>query len=356
MKRLSIYGLIISVISLLSISCDEFIFQKELDLSHLTTPPKLVVNSIVYAGNDTNELRYTYSYPIFDPKNGREIINTDYWGYNYAFINDRVYYLPDVETDFYINEQKQTDIFEKDSIHYVRAKTESGQNLRIEAQWKDQKISAVTSIPTQPDFSVLNEDPDNIVLLLKDEKGVKNYFRIFLHHEYEIHFWPKVAEKHNLPPSVSQYYSSNYITYDPILTWGNPENDNSDFDVTSFEQNYLNIFSDDQFADKETELKLQRGSNYYYGSRIEADNEDGYFEIEPRHIERDVTRYYITIQALSEELYNYYAAFSSYYQMNDYAVEPIRMYGNIEGGLGIFGAINEKTVLISETTTEYEEY
>lgn len=358
MKRISILSFLLFLLSFAWISCDEFLFEKELDLSHLTGSPKLVLNGVIYAGVDTNIVRYAQSYPIFDPDNSREILyRTNSWGDGWYYLNDTVYYLSDVETHYYIDNQEQETVFVKDSITYLPATAENGQTLRIEAQWKDQKISASTSIPNKQEFSILNNDPNDVVLLLKDEKGVKNYFRLLVFCEMEVRVRPEVAEKYGLPLVIEQSFQTDYNSDDPVLTWGNPENDDSDFDVTNFEQNYFSIFTDTLFTNSETELRLRFSNNSFINLRfIEIDNEIEYIYLTDNEIEYEVERYYISIQALSKELYNYYASLSSYTQMNDYVVEPIRIYSNIEGGLGVFGAINEQTLLVSETITEYEEY
>lgn len=337
-------------------SCDMFSFQSEIDLSDQTTPPKLVLNAIIFADREENALEYSRSYSIFDPEYGRNTISyTSGWdGKTYHQPDNKVYHLSDVETAFYVNDVIQnTKVNPEDSITYIKANIKTNDRLKIESKWNGKTINSYTEIPEKPQLEIISHENGQLHLRLKDQANTEKYYRLQIISETEAHLKPEFAEKHGIP-HILYKSSSGYETNDPLITWGNPKNDDSDFDVTNFEQNYLQIFTNSLFKGKEYELKLWNlpyvwRIDYYYlnpndwNSRIQINEED---------ILRNIDRTYISFQGLSKELYTYYSSISAYTQLNDEAVEPIRVYSNIEGGLGIFGAINENRILVKEEITE----
>jgi len=49
-------------------------------------------------------------------------------------------------------------------------------------------------------------------------------------------------------------------------------------------------------------------------------------------------KYFILLNSLSEDLYNYYLSYTKYQEVNDNPfAEPVKVYNNIENGFGIFG-------------------
>jgi hypothetical protein len=323
------------------ISCS---IESELEIDNYPIQPRLVLNGIIYAVNDTNRLYFSKSYALFDPEYARNPIKNEYWD---GWHPDRkVYLLPDVRSTIYKNDVLCPDVFVNpdDSITYYPDKTVAGDHIRIEAKHAGNSISAFTTIPLQPIIAGVDTLSNHLLIHIKSHPNTSNYYRIFAGKITETQIDPEYAKITDLPEIIVS--EQNVIdSDDPIITNGNPKNDqgSDDFSISEFEQNYLFIFDDKRFINNEYVLNLfLNEQNSYWNPNNPYSNVPEQFILSKR------IKVYVRLQALSEELYYYFSSFQKMIQLGSDFVEPIRIYNNIEGGLGILGAVNELEYIVMD--------
>ncbi len=361
MKNFKKYTWFIPVFIIISgfVSCD---FESEKEIDDIYVPSRLVMNSIILMQNDTNRVYFSDSKSIFSTENSRKALKSEsqYWTSWYA--DPKVYYLPNVQTALYKNDILQPDIYtnSKDSItYYIDKQIKAGDKFKIEANQDGRKISASTTIPIQPqilgvDTIAFYQNNGNIygqqlrlLIRIKDQPEIKNYYRIFVATDIEVQIDPEYAEYHNLPEKTTLSYKT-MNTDDPAITNGTPKNNyNTDFAEMEFMQNYYNIFTDDLFTNSEYTL------NVYIPYPSNSGFYSGYSYIEPKYIKSQKIKVTIRLQALSPELYQYYNSLQKFLYHTDDVIEPFRVFNNIEGGIGILGSINQLKYIVYENEVFY---
>ena len=347
MKRIFIF--LSTFISLWS--CE---LESELEIGNYPVSKRLVLNSILQVENDTNCLYINNSYPIFDPANARKDRNSWMQTGHLDLI------IPSSPVSIIRNNIPETDVYanpDNNIIYYVSPHLSANDIVQVQAEHNGRVISAKTTIPPTPQITRIDttsfkrtigqnyyygywwSNTDNyfrIKINIKDPAHIKNFYRLLVNVDVETHYDPEYTERYDIPV-IESYTASGFISEDPVITNGNPPEDNSDFSIITFEQNHFGVFTDEMFDGQEYPLNVFIPSPYenYYG---------GYYFFTTK---RKYTLK-IRLQSLSEDLYRYYTSLQKYTYYNDELIEPVRVYNNVEGGLGILGSINQLTEVIWE--------
>ncbi len=346
-------------------ACD---LESELEIDDIPAPSRLVLNSIITLENDTNRIFFSESKAIFDATNSRNSLEYKSKCWTSWYLDAKVYYLPDIDAVVYKNGQLQTGFYtnSQDSIsYYIDNQIQAGDQFRIEASENGRTIGSSVTIPEKPvilkvdTLSYTTKDDtfyaglDNygkelrMLVRIKDQPGIKNYYRVFVDTEKEIHYDPEYARYYDIP-ETSIINISFTDSDDPAITQGNPKNNyNSDFVLMEFQQNYYNIFTDDLFEGGEYTLNIYSPCPLMIPSSYYQDLYDG------KYITSMKTKVTVRLQALSPGLYQYFSSLQKSLYYNDLVIEPFRIFCNIEGGLGIFGAINQLKYVVYEETIDY---
>jgi hypothetical protein len=215
----------------------------------------------------------------------------------------------------------------KDSAYIYSSKLKSEDNIEIVVNQKEGELRSETTLPKPP--SILSVDTVKVnrtihdserellqfKVRIKDDPDQANYYRLIID---EWTSW-----------YGGSWYDPQYYTEDPVLTQGVPDEiESPDFDFIKYPTNYLSIFRDKLFEGREHTLIFYID----YPSAILSDEYDEKGSLS------------VKLQSITEDLYNYYFSLqrNKFMQENDYN-EPIVIFCNIRGGLGILGAGNETT-------------
>lgn len=367
MKRFNIT--LIYVFSLFLFSCE---IEKEIDLSHLTSTPGLVLNAVIHSEKKINEIFYSQTFTLFDTIYSRPAVDEgDY--YKKQELLYKASLIPDVNSSVYINGQLSSNVFPdmKDSITYLKDLIKPGDRVEIKAWHKEREISSSFIMPDKPEITAIdtsafflkkyqghilnvwNKDMLRVWVTLQDKPGIKNYYRIFIDIESEEHIDPEFAAENNIP-EIIYTYESGVESEDIVITQGNPKNDSSDFDLTEFEQNIFNIFTDDLFNGQEYKLDVFT-LLYPDLPHIYEFPDESWVWINEHIILRKVT-HTLRIQSITEDYYNYLSTLSKATQLSWEFIEPVKVYNNIDGGCGIFGAVNEIKIKVLEQEIKPEKF
>lgn len=317
-KKRCIYLFVLSIFLVIS-SC-----ESETDMGNIAIEPRLVINSTLGAGNDTCRIYLTESRSIFRP--GHEA----YWG------KDPYTDIIDAEVILNVNNKQEKLIYNaKDSAYLYLKPLSMNDNIEIQVSHNNKRINASAIIPDNP--QILSVDTTAIYktssgakkkylrydLKIKDKGQINNFYRIKIDgaYHYQSSYWNEF-----------EYwtYITRFRSDDAILNNGNPENtDNDDLSIVTFPPNYYGIFTNTMF--KGTEYILIFFVEYPdFLSNDEYDK--GYLNI--------------TLQMISSDLYKYYSSVQRSRYLNEYQMtEPVKIFSNINNGLGIFGTYNEVPVM-----------
>jgi len=156
----------------------------------------------------------------------------------------------------------------------------------------------------------LTEETSNrnikFTLTFSDEANKQNFYRLVV-----------TTRTHYL----NEYQDDYNFSFDDIVS-GN-SNENSVGPPTSLSSNAYNVFSDELFNGKQYSLKFSIDENkYYYGE-------------EQTNSKKEV---YINLQSISKGYYLYLKTRDASNDSNGFFSEPIQIYNNVEGGIGILGS------------------
>lgn len=336
--RMNINYLVFPVILFLTTSC-----FKEVDLEDLRPESKLVLNSVASKGEP---LKASLSRTWFYTEN-----------YPNVTIND-------AQVNLYVNdrliEEMTWDVEEHEyySIgNYVSSYSPvSGDRIRIEASksgFKD--IVANDIVPDRPPIMSFvaekieahnpyssTEIKTRFKVTVKDDPNVANFYLIsFLtgtpRYDYDSEDWTK-------PPVYSgeYYWKTPYIDYTSEPLFGNKI---SILDKV-FGNDWLSGYNGRPFSDEQINGKE-------YTITLEESSYSGHWQTESETLP-DSARVYL--YSISESYYRYLSDLNTFSEgslNNDLAnaglAEPIRVFSNIEGGLGIMGTacVDSLTVSVS---------
>jgi hypothetical protein len=153
------------------------------------------------------------------------------------------------------------------------------------------------------------------VLHFSDNPSIQNYYRLVV-----------ITKTFN-----SKGYSVSYsFSFDDIVSGNTPEN--SVGPPTSLTSNKFNVFSDDLFNGKQYPLTFSIADNvnvYYPGKAKKA-------------AKREVD---INLQSISKSYYLYLLTRASI-KTNTFFAEPVQVFSNVDGGIGILGSYTSNVVKI----------
>ncbi len=339
------------------------------DVENITAPSRLVLNGIINPDKDTCCIYLSDSKSLFDPKNSRKAFKYEgSFEISYWYMDPKAGFLNDATATIYKNDQSGSAIYPhpEDSVTYYIDQLKAGDKIRIEAEQNGRHISSTTVIPEKPvitsvdtasfyGYSYSSYYPSENQMLrlyikIKDQPGTRNYYRLFTNIVKEVHLDPEYA-KENDAPEIINYYYTGFFSEDPIITTGRKGESNFfGLDVVNYQQNYYNIFTDEMFEDREYTLNIyvphpEKGYTPYYYSTYP------YFY--PEETVAEKVQFTLCLQAISKELYQYYSTLQKSFYQNQ--IEPVKIFNNIEGGLGIWGAVNEQKITVFEKQTIYTE-
>ncbi|NDV97177.1 DUF4249 domain-containing protein [Dysgonomonas sp. 521] len=299
-------------------------YEREVDIDIITIKPQLVLNSLLFAERDSTYFYLTKSRSAFKDSN-------TFWRWE----DSEFEYVEDADMQMTLNgESFQLKYSKVDSAYIFPDRLNANDNIELKVNQKDGELKAKTTLPAPPSiisvdtakvYKSFGETKGNFLqfkIKMKDYPIETNYYRLLVDIGITLYSW---SGWHNWYDS---FYTSQYYTNDPILTNGMPPNIISNFDIVKFPENYLSIFPDKLFENDEYTLTFYIDYSYI---TLGDERDKGYVTVK--------------IQSITEDLYNYYFSV----QRNDYISsggynEPVVIYNNIEGGLGILGACNEATV------------
>lgn len=153
----------------------------------------------------------------------------------------------------------------------------------------------------------------------RDPKGTENFYRLIA----------KVTTLYS-----SGYSSENYLSdFDDIVFGSDRGNMDGAFDEESSEYNYYNIFSDELIDGKDYYLKFEFKQGIYKFT------EPGLNDISKRYITID-------LQPISKSYYRFLKSLQALDQADEFMSEPVQVYTNVNGGVGIVGAITSQQKVI----------
>lgn len=302
------------IISIVTSSCQ---FERYVDIDVPDIEPHLVLNSLLFTDKDSSFFYITKSRSTFSTQ-----YNT-WWG----LYKDKFEYVEDADFNLLVNDISHKLVYsKKDSAYLYLSKLKPDDNIEIVVNQEEGELRSKTTLPLPP--SVLSVDT------VKVNKTIYGSVRELLQFKVKIKDYPNQADYYRLIINIwaswyGSWYAPNYYTEDPVLTQGMPsEMESPDFDFIKYPTNYLSIFRDKLFEDGEYTLIFY--IDYPYVVLGEEYSEKGIISVK--------------LQSITDDLYNYYFSLqrNKFMQDNDYN-EPIVIFNNIQGGLGILGASNEVT-------------
>jgi len=320
-KKLAVLFIITSMIIT---SCQ---FERYVDIDVPDIEPHLVLNSLLFTDKDSSFFYITKSRSTFLTQ-----YNT-WWGLN----KDKFEYIEDADFHLLINDVScKLNYSKKDSAYLYLSKLKPDDNIEIVVNQAEGELRSKTTLPLPP--SILSVDT------VKVNKTINGTARELLQFKVKIKDYPDQANYYRLIVNIwaswyGSWYNPDYYTEDPVLTQGMPNDDeNADFDFIKYPTNYLSIFRD----------KLFEGGEYTLTFFIDYP----YVAIGDEYSEKGIVS--VKVQSITEDLYNYYFSLqrNKFMQDNDYN-EPIVIFNNIQGGLGILGASNEVTAFYFERERKY---
>jgi hypothetical protein len=153
------------------------------------------------------------------------------------------------------------------------------------------------------------------VLKFTDNPAVQNYYRLVL-----------LTKTY----TTSGYTSDYSFSFDDIVS-GNANKD-AVGPPTSLTSNKFNVFSDDLFNGKTYPLtfSIPDNINVYY---------PGYSKAKPKK------EIYINLQSISKSYYLYLQTRASI-KTNTFFAEPVQVFSNVDGGIGILGSYTSNTIKV----------
>jgi hypothetical protein len=223
----------------------------------------------------------------------------------------------------------------KEQSHYLLpCKPKAGDRIRYEASVPGLKsVTCETVIPQPVEIISLDtemvKDPDNYPygygmdfrMKFKDRPNERNYYRIAVYMRSLVHDWLNPSETYiDISPV--------HITSDDmVLDTGAP----TDGILTKETPNRYNLFSDELIEGKEYTIKFHSSlnTNSYGDDKREA--------------------VIVRLLSITEDYYLYLRTLTASGQTGDTPFsEPVQIYNNIKGGIGILGACSasERTVKV----------
>lgn len=235
-----------------------------------------------------------------------------------------------------------------------------GNSYRMEVQAKNQKLIAETSVPKPVQIigidttyvkndhvsgnwysSNIADKKIKIGVKINDPSGEKNYYRLVFYNRY---YLPASYQQENTQYSLVSYPLP-VVLDDPVF--GEKNSTDNPFDVDHVPNHYA-VFDDQLFDGKQRSIDISISliGAYMYRPYSPYGKPAAYFEGKDsllRYV--DLT---VCLQSLSKEAWLYYKSLNAYNSSyGDEFVEPVPVYTNINGGLGIFMGISQTSTMLN---------
>ena len=315
MKNTGIF--ILTIIIFLNISCTKIV---TIDLPPIESEP--VVFSLI-ENNRQVKLYFNKSYNVL------------------VYLDSNQLHSSDAEVKCFLNGHFKEDLYFQNGYFYTSAtKPDPGDTISVNVIPENgmQTLNATTIIPLKILIdtvfftdSVYHDQDDiyysNIHLSFSDPPAKKNYYEIFIRAKC-------LNEEMNVYENITNYFSdSPFITSEGIIT---PLENSSNADLYDMEPGSV-IFTDSLFNGEDISLDIAfiRPCQYVTG-----DYHPCRFMLTV-YLSNITKEYYLYRKTLYKHLISQVSNLWSGY------VEPIQMYSNIEGGLGVFAGYTSDSVILN---------
>lgn len=312
--------------------------SKEIDLEHLRPTPRLVLNSVVIVGEPvTASLSRTWFYTEDHPDVS----------------------IKDGEVKLYVNDEFVEQMVWKDGslgkgipgLYFAEYKPNIGDKLKIIAKAENyNEVFAETILPESVPikaFKVEHESEsegawvysrDIFYVTFQDMPARSDYYLIYFEVGYPdwneegytgTYSWSSIWLDHVDDP----LFTSDISALDKVL------------DNYWLSSKYGRVFTDDWISGQEYTLRLPGGPNY--APQPDSENE---YEQDEESSEKPPILYRVCLYTISEGYYQYMKSIISMEDSSTHGdlidaglAEPVKIYNNVIGGVGIFGGCNLET-------------
>ncbi|GHT43799.1 hypothetical protein AGMMS49965_18330 [Bacteroidia bacterium] len=292
--------------------------EKEIDFTGKELSPKMVVNSLIDARLDTNEIEISESVFAFSDGQPRIVENPEL----HLSINGEECHQLWLDTVIGVH-----------TYYQFAAHLNAGDRIDFSAHTPKhgtvRGYDYVPNITEITDFEAawfIKKDYEHLRLYvtIKDNPQEQNFYRIVVRTNGET-MHPSIQEPHD-------FWSPSEVFIDDEMLFNKP----GEAEEEGKSPNYFRIFSDDIFQGQEYTLNV-----YIKEENLEDDPFSDYLR----------QRVKVEIHTLSEKMYrNLRSQELASGSLGDLFSEPVKIYTNMQGGYGIFGIYNstEKVKLVAE--------
>lgn len=260
----------------------------------------------------------------------------DEYYYNYS----KLPYINDASVTLWMSGNTYTGTLKEDDGRYYyqfAAQPQAGDSLYLEAVVPDKegKVVAGTRIPSMPDVEIIEfkeqdyEGDYKLRIKLKSHEG-KEYYSVSIITWGQESVYDSVTGGWMTQVDTT-FNNPNYYYFnvnDPIV---------NEVDVTtaldgddgSFWGREM-LFSNEMFTNGEHEFTLEFADDFYYYPEMMVDD-------------RPI---YLVVKKMAPELYRYNKTVMAQNDSDELFGEPVQVYSNISGGIGIFGGSAQKKLLL----------
>ncbi len=310
--------------------------EKTIDFKGDGTAPMIVVNGLVVPGKPV-EVSVTKSQSLLAASYLLEV-------------------LTDAKVDLYVDGEfaETLDLVEVESSEYIshyfpdysewafRGQTiaENGKTYRLEVAREGlQSVSCETTVPDEVELLAVDTATElipvdhgtqelwAIKIKFNDNAENENFYRVQVDQITGVNKSYYLGEKESSDTIILGEQLALYLDLvDPVFG----STDEANEIVTGTPDNEYALFDDTQISGREYTVKVGLPHNYNPYDLYPSDEDSGNFR------ERKIVFY-----ALSPEYYEYLkSAINHFYYADDYFSEPVPVYSNVRGGMGVFAALD----------------
>jgi hypothetical protein len=293
--------------------------EKDINFQGKELPPKMVVNSLIYAKSDTNRIKISESAFAFSDQRAAIVENPEVRLSINGVVCNQIWQDTIIGVDTYYKFVSQLNAGDKIefSAHTPKHGTVKGYDI------VPNNTVEITNIEHswfwKNDIQYLR-----LFVTIKDNPDERNYYRIVVR-----------TNSYYTPPTVEEPrddWALEEVFIDDEILFHKP----AEPDEAGYRPNFYRIFTDDLFRGKEYTLNVYiRYSDY---------SESSFDDYVRQHVK-------VEIHTLSEKLYrNLRSQELASGTIGDLFTEPVKIYTNMQGGYGILGTYTstEKVKLIVE--------
>jgi hypothetical protein len=312
--------------------------EKTIDFNGKVPDPKLIVGGIIEVGakDDKHVIQVTESVFLYGGQKPQPVTDA-----TFRIWRNGVEVPEDIET------------WDDGSTHrHFHLPVVAGDRLELEGETpKHGKVRAADVVPTAPDFRDLKSEwfqQDgkwylNTPVTIADPVGEKNYYRIMItsQTDYTMTYWTGWGDYGRWETVENQWfqeYGSGYTEREIVFNnfGGDPIGGSTSWGQISDELIDGKEYTLDIYIQLDRELPWK--SDAYFDPDDSDNNSGRYYKITGQRVT-------VEVQTLSENLFKYLRSAEVMDNEHNFS-EPTKLFTNVEGGYGIFGAYNiaSKTV------------